>query len=156
MLEFSEMKYVSMATGGEDDDYCMVAYIGKTRGGARCEGVLAGVGGKDQISPPPPSPKACHVFNCGEYSDEVLETMGQAFMLSQGDGAEEGTPIRSYDHVAPRGLPSPVGIWVKPRLFNSSAALTVQAQRERGGLWLRGFAWRWSGELLVGEGRRKP
>ncbi|EGD83236.1 hypothetical protein PTSG_03868 [Salpingoeca rosetta] len=62
MLQFSPMRFISLAAGGEDDDYELICYVGKNDVGLR----------------------ECFVFDCGQLSDEVLETFGQAFVLANG------------------------------------------------------------------------
>lgn len=84
MLTFSEMRFISLASGGEGDDYCMVTYVGKTHAGERC----------------------CHVFDCGEYSDEVLDTLGQAFLIATGQEDEAESVGGGYDHVPSRSMSS--------------------------------------------------
>eukprot|EP00048_Salpingoeca_helianthica_P022414 m.18060 g.18060 ORF g.18060 m.18060 type:complete len:320 (-) comp7291_c0_seq1:33-992(-) len=56
-----DMRTVSLAAGGEMRDYELVAYIAKDGTGVR----------------------ECHVFDCGPHCDEVLTTIGQAFVLAQ-------------------------------------------------------------------------
>lgn len=60
-LAMHDMKTVSLAAGGELRDYDLVAYVAKDSVGNR----------------------ECYVFDCGGLADEVLTTMGQAFVLAQ-------------------------------------------------------------------------
>eukprot|EP00056_Hartaetosiga_gracilis_P019657 m.15354 g.15354 ORF g.15354 m.15354 type:complete len:356 (-) comp7839_c0_seq1:32-1099(-) len=62
MLEFSDMRLISLAAGGENEDFDLVCYIAKNEFGLR----------------------ECYVFDCGSHSQEVLETMGQAFSIVNG------------------------------------------------------------------------
>ena len=74
------MKFISLAAGGEGADYDMVCYISKDDRNHRganwiggwhwsCRSLFVHV--------------ECYVFDCGEFSDEVLTTIGQAFVLAQ-------------------------------------------------------------------------
>lgn len=62
IINFHSMKVISMAAGGEDDDFDLIAYIAKDR---------------------ETDERHAHVFNCGDLSDQVLTTIGQAFTLAQ-------------------------------------------------------------------------
>lgn len=55
------MRLVSMAAGGENEYYDFVSYVAKDK--------ETGV-------------RECHVFDCGDFADEVLTTLGQAFVLA--------------------------------------------------------------------------
>eukprot|EP00051_Salpingoeca_urceolata_P028340 m.486366 g.486366 ORF g.486366 m.486366 type:complete len:529 (-) comp24357_c0_seq1:47-1633(-) len=66
ILAFHAMQWISLAAGGEMEDYDMMAYVAKDSKGNR----------------------ACHVFDCGLLSDDALATIGQAFTLAQGKKAE--------------------------------------------------------------------
>eukprot|EP00730_Choanoeca_flexa_P019960 TRINITY_DN9757_c0_g1_i2.p1 TRINITY_DN9757_c0_g1~~TRINITY_DN9757_c0_g1_i2.p1 ORF type:complete len:414 (+),score=88.59 TRINITY_DN9757_c0_g1_i2:63-1244(+) len=77
VLENSKMKFISLAAGGEGADYDMVCYIAKDERNHR----------------------ECFVFDCGEFSDEVLTTIGQAFVLAQ-DAKSRPKPPPIYDTVS--------------------------------------------------------
>lgn len=62
IINFHTMRLISMAAGGENEDFDMIAYVAKDRD---------------------TDVRHTHVFDCGESSDEVLATIGQAFNLAQ-------------------------------------------------------------------------
>eukprot|EP01147_Barroeca_monosierra_P010530 gene10529-2657_t len=57
MIAFHRMSTISFAAGGDFEDYDMVAYVAKSRLG-----------------------RMCYVFDCGSHSNQVLATIGQAFV----------------------------------------------------------------------------
>lgn len=61
IINFHPMRLVSMAAGGENEYYEFVCYVAKD---------------KDT------KVRECHVFDCGDFADEVLATLGQAFVLA--------------------------------------------------------------------------
>eukprot|EP00051_Salpingoeca_urceolata_P021458 m.337071 g.337071 ORF g.337071 m.337071 type:complete len:460 (-) comp19801_c3_seq4:1749-3128(-) len=61
VIYFHKMENVSFAAGGDDDCYSLIAYVAKNDSGDRL----------------------CHVFECDELGDEVLETLGQSFTLAK-------------------------------------------------------------------------
>jgi len=61
IINFHPMRLVSMAAGGENEYYDFVSYVAKDK--------ETGV-------------RECHVFDCGDFADEVLTTLGQAFVLA--------------------------------------------------------------------------
>eukprot|EP00049_Salpingoeca_infusionum_P017972 m.355225 g.355225 ORF g.355225 m.355225 type:complete len:476 (-) comp17199_c0_seq1:289-1716(-) len=73
ILETSKMGYISLAAGGEAEDYELVCYVAKNEAGHR----------------------ECHVFDCGQLSDEVLQTMGQAFTLAK-NAKKSGSYVKAY------------------------------------------------------------
>lgn len=62
IINFHPMRLISLAAGGENEDYDMVSYVAKDK--------ETGL-------------RHLHVFDCGELSDSVLATIGQAFTLAQ-------------------------------------------------------------------------
>lgn len=55
------MTMISIASGGDAETYDLVCYVAKDQTGRR----------------------ECYIFDCGKYSDDVLTTLGQAFLLAQ-------------------------------------------------------------------------
>ena len=68
VIEVSRMNTISMAAGGEGAHYDLISYIAKDDTGHR----------------------QSYVFDCGLDSDQVLTTMGQAFVLAQQRLARRG------------------------------------------------------------------
>ncbi|EGD79246.1 hypothetical protein PTSG_09968 [Salpingoeca rosetta] len=64
VIAFHRMTTISFAAGGDFEDYDMVAYVAKSRLG-----------------------RMCYVFDCGAHSNQVLATIGQAFVQA-GEEAE--------------------------------------------------------------------
>eukprot|EP00039_Didymoeca_costata_P024597 m.10802 g.10802 ORF g.10802 m.10802 type:complete len:380 (+) comp4320_c0_seq2:165-1304(+) len=69
IIHFHPMRLISLASGGEGDHYDFVSYVAKD---------------KDS------NLRECFVFDTGVFSDEVLSTMGQAFILAQQMGQSSG------------------------------------------------------------------
>ncbi|EDQ92895.1 uncharacterized protein MONBRDRAFT_22120 [Monosiga brevicollis MX1] len=59
VIAHHRMACISFAAGGDFEDYDQVAYIAKTKLG-----------------------RICYVFDCGQYSNQVLSTIGQAFVTA--------------------------------------------------------------------------
>lgn len=87
LLFFHSMPMISIATGGTKNTYDLCAYVAKDASGHRgtacalnlplfiCH-VFSSVRLTSMTS-------AVYIFNCGELSDEVLDTFGQSFRLAQ-------------------------------------------------------------------------
>eukprot|EP00043_Microstomoeca_roanoka_P007657 m.73909 g.73909 ORF g.73909 m.73909 type:complete len:843 (-) comp13918_c0_seq4:1778-4306(-) len=57
VIAYHRMTTISFAAGGDFEDYDMVAYVAKSRLG-----------------------RMCYIFDCGDHSNQVLATIGQAFV----------------------------------------------------------------------------
>ena len=62
IIAFHPMRLISLASGGEKDYYDFISYVAKDKDSDKRE---------------------CFVFDTGVFSDDVLSTMGQAFVLAQ-------------------------------------------------------------------------
>ena len=78
-----DMKTVSLSSGGELRDYDLVAYVAKDASGSRGASLDHLFQEEMCIMFRRSHPQECHVFDCGSLSDEVLTTLGQAFVLAQ-------------------------------------------------------------------------
>jgi hypothetical protein len=66
VLAHHRMTTISFACGGDYEDYDMIAYVAKSRLG-----------------------RMCYVFDCGDNSNQVLATIGQAFVSASQQMEEE-------------------------------------------------------------------
>eukprot|EP00056_Hartaetosiga_gracilis_P013745 m.230309 g.230309 ORF g.230309 m.230309 type:complete len:782 (-) comp13892_c0_seq1:122-2467(-) len=66
VIAFHRMPTISFAVGGDYEDYDCIAYVAKTKRGRKC-----------------------FVFDCGMHSNEVLATLGQAFVTAREEMEEE-------------------------------------------------------------------
>eukprot|EP00050_Salpingoeca_kvevrii_P003320 m.221646 g.221646 ORF g.221646 m.221646 type:complete len:647 (-) comp10810_c0_seq3:1774-3714(-) len=73
VIENHRMANISFAAGGDFEDYEVVAYVSKVKGNRR----------------------KCFVFDCGPLSNQVLATIGQAFVSA----GEEQEPNQEYQEI---------------------------------------------------------
>ena len=66
VIAHHRMTVISFAAGGDYEDYDVVAYVAKSRLG-----------------------RMCYVFDCGKNSNQVLATIGQAFVSASKRAAED-------------------------------------------------------------------
>jgi len=107
IIAFHPMRLISLASGGEKDYYDFISYVAKDKDTDKRE---------------------CFVFDTGVFSDDVLSTMGQAFVLAQqlaskgGSGAHRDGNYAAIDEA----LRMPPGA----ESFYSEA---LDAMKEKGG-----------------------
>lgn len=106
IIAFHPMRLISLASGGEGEHYDFISYVSKDKDTDRRE---------------------CHVFDTGVFSDEVLSTMGQAFILAQQLGQKQSSQPNSDSMYASldEALRVPTGA---ESLYNDAADLMLDKE----------------------------